>query len=486
HPLQCARCHDHKFDPVPTRDYYRIQAVFATAQFADRPARFLPVENPRAGLDERHYLLERIGRYEAILERIQAKEDAAARSWYAERNLKYAPRNAKFRQGVPADQVAPKGYGLSAEDLGLERIARKSLTRHRWELQRYEPVAFSVYSGRYREFKNIDSPVPPPKDPFAEGTIPQSTILSGGDVFSPSQPVSPGVLSCVPLAEARSAQPVIPESLVGRRLAFADWLVSPANPLTPRVMVNRLWQWHFGRGIVATPNNFGTRGEKPSHPELLDWLSAEFLDSGWSIKHMHRLILNSEAYARSSRHPSPKYLEEKDPKGTSLARFHPRRLSAEEIRDAMLAASGELNRALGGVPTRPDMNLEAALQPRMVMGTYAPAYQPSPQPARRHRRTVYAMVTRGQRDPFLTVFDQPSPEEPCEGRSASTVAPQALSLLNGQEPADRALALAARLQRETADRSSSIRRAFLLVTGRAPHPDDLQACLDHWASMTSR
>jgi hypothetical protein len=152
----------------------------------------------------------------------------------------------------------------------------------------------------------------------------------------------------------------------------------------------------------------------------------------------------------------------------------------------MLSASGELNREIGGVPSRPDMNLEAALQPRMIMGTYAPAYQPSPSPARRNRRTIYAMVARGQRDPFLSVFDQPSPEEPCEGRTASTVAPQALSLFNGREPADRALALAARVLSETTDRPSAVRRAFVLATGREPREDDLRLCLDHWAAMAER
>src|SRR5690606_29357431 len=134
-----------------------------------------------------------------------------------------------------------------------------------------------------------------------------------------------------------------------------------------------------------------------THPELLDWLASEFLDSGWSIKAMHRLIMNSEAYARSTIHPEPAMLAKGDPKGVSLARFRPRRLSAEEIRDAMLAASGELNPALGGVPVRPDMNPEAASQPRQVMGTVAPSYQPSPRPEQRNRRTLYAMVIRGQR-----------------------------------------------------------------------------------------
>jgi hypothetical protein len=489
HPLQCARCHDHKFDPIPTRDYYAIQAVFATTQFADRDAPFLPEENTQAGFDGLRSLDERIDRYEAILRDLQAKAEAAARSWYAERGLDDAPRNVKFQQGVPADQVVPKNYGLTAEDLGLERIARKSLERHRWERERYRPVAFSVYSGATRSLRNVSSPITLPDDPLHGGTVERTAILAGGDVFSPTEPVAPGALSCVPLIEGPTSSPMgaeIPDAVAGRRRAFADWLARPENPLTARVMVNRIWQGHFGRGIVASANNFGTRGEKPSHPELLDWLAAEFVRSGWSIKAMHRRIMTSDAYARSTRHLDPDGLAAKDPKGVLLARFRPRRLAAEEIRDAMLTASGELNPALGGVPVRPDMNREAALQPRQVMGTYAPAYQPSPRPEDRNRRTLYAMVVRGQRDPFLTVFNQPSPEEPCERRSSSTVPTQALTLFNSAESFDRALATAARIQGETNSRKGAVRQAFLLITGREPDAEALRACLDHWQAMTVR
>jgi hypothetical protein len=201
---------------------------------------------------------------------------------------------------------------------------------------------------------------------------------------------------------------------------------------------------------------------------------------------MHRLILATDAYARASVHPDPEALARKDPDGALLARFAPRRLDAEEIRDAMLAASGELNPTMGGVPIRPDMNLEAALQPRQIMGTYAPAYQPSPTPELRNRRTIYAMKIRGARDPFLEVFNQPSPDMPCERRESSTVTTQAFSLFNGQEPYDRALAMAARLRRETTSDAEAVRRAFLLATGRAPAEADLRDGLDHWREMTAR
>ncbi|HAV63204.1 MAG TPA: hypothetical protein DCY13_12670, partial [Verrucomicrobiales bacterium] len=155
--------------------------------------------------------------------------------------------------------------------------------------------------------------------------------------------------------------------------------------------------------------------------ELLDWLAATFMERGWSVKEMHRLIMMSDAYRRSSAHPDHVMLATKDPTGSSYAMFQPRRLTAEELRDSMLAVSGELNRALGGIPNRPEINLEAALQPRMVMGTFAEAWQPNPLPGQRHRRSIYALKIRGLADPFMEVFNQPSPDLSCEAREASTV-----------------------------------------------------------------
>ena len=233
------------------------------------------------------------------------------------------------------------------------------------------------------------------------------------------------------------------------RSALADWIASPTNPLTARSIANRIWQWHFGQGLAGNPNNFGTTGKKPTHPELLDWLAATLIEEGWSLKALHRHIIMSHAYRRSTEHPQRDELARVDPQGTSYAVFRPRRLTSEELRDSLLALSGELNREIGGIPARPEMNLEAALQPRMVMGTFAAAWQPSPRPAQRHRRSVYALKIRGLRDPFQEVFNEPSPENSCEARDASTVTPQVFSLFNSQASYDRALALAARLRRET-------------------------------------
>lgn len=198
---------------------------------------------------------------------------------------------------------------------------------------------------------------------------------------------------------------------------------------------------------------------------------------------MHRLIMNSDAYRRSTKHPDRQLLNEKDPLGVSYAAFKPRRLTAEELRDAMLAVTGELNPTLGGVPNRPDINLEAALQPRQVMGTFAAAWVPNPQPEQRHRRSIYSLKLRGLSDPTMEVFNSPAPDFSCERREASTVTPQVFALFNSQASYSRALALAARVLKETQSEEAAIERLFVLLYGRPAKESELAACLQHWHEM---
>ena len=219
--------------------------------------------------------------------------------------------------------------------------------------------------------------------------------------------------------------------------------------------MNRIWLWHFDQPIAGNPNNFGSTGRKPTHPELLDWLAATFVEQGWSFKSMHRLIMNSaKRIAASTLHPDRKLLAEKDPTGTSYAVFKPRRLTAEELRDAMLAATGELNPAIGGIPNRPEINLEAALQPRQVMGTFAAAWTPNPLPQQRHRRSLYALKVRGLPDPLQEVFNAPTPDFSCERREASSVTPQVFSSLQWAVHACTSAG-----SRESRDKGHSDRRA---------------------------
>lgn len=510
--LQCARCHDHKFDPIPTGDYYSLQAVFATTQLAERAAPFLPDEN-LSGFDEKKYLEMRRAEHLAVLARLDDQLLVAAQQWFREKgadptrwnaavesasgakphNSKPIPprrefkdvfstaRNLLRKDGVPEDQYPPKLVGFSPDDYGNERVARKGLERLKWELERYEPFALAVYHGRTPQVTSISSPIRMPAKSMTDGELEQTCVLTGGDPFGAGQKVQPGVLSVLAVAQKRP----IPVTIEGRRQAFAEWVASAGNPLTTRAIVNRIWLWHFDQPIAGNPNNFGSTGRKPTHPELLDWLAATFVEEGWSFKAMHRLIMNSETYRRGTRHPDRKLLADKDPTGTSYAVFKPRRLTAEELRDAMLAVTGELNPTLGGIPNRPEINLEAALQPRQVMGTFAAAWTPNPLPQQRHRRALYALKVRGLPDPLQEVFNAPAPDFSCERREASTVTPQVFSLFNGQASHARALALAHRVLKETDSDERAIQRCFLLAFSRQPSADELQSCLTHWRDMES-
>jgi hypothetical protein len=269
-----------------------------------------------------------------------------------------------------------------------------------------------------------------------------------------------------------------------RRLALAEWIVDKKNPLTARVMVNRVWSWHFGKGLAGNPNNFGGTGALPTHPRLLDHLADWFMANGWSVKKLNQLIVTSTAYRRSSTYPDPEQLSERDPKNDLYATFAPRRLTAEELRDAMLAASGELVRSVGGIPARPDLNMEVAVQPRQIMGGTASVYEPDPLPEQRNRRSLYTEKVRGLRDPFFETFNQPGPDKSCELRETSTVAPQSLTLLNSQEVQDRAIAFANSVMSETLDDSDSIHLAFRRAIGRPATADELAACLEHWKAAT--
>ena len=419
-----------------------MQAVFANTQFAEVNAAFQPGEN-RDG-------------FEVHKKYHQLRND----------------ENKRMLGGLPKERVTPN-------DFGRERLGRKWSTLFSWGLDRYRPIAFTVYNGKTRFQKKVATRQQKLASDLGAKTPPEKTaILTGGDLFSPADPVEPGALSVVGLKTD------IPREVNGRRIALAKWITHKDNPLTARVMVNRVWQYHFGRGLVGNPNNFGATGKKPTHPELLDWLASEFMAKGWSVKQLHRLIMTSDTYRRVSTYPTPERLAKLDSEGNSYAVFRPRRLVAEELRDAMLSVTGELNRKPGGIPARPDMNLEAALQPRMIMGTFAPSYVPDTKPAQRNRRSVYALKLRGQRDPFMTTFNQPGPDKSCELRDSSNVTPQVFTLFNSEESADRALAFAARVLKETKGDGEAVSRAFRLAFGRVPNKAEAGDALQLWKETT--
>ncbi len=287
--------------------------------------------------------------------------------------------------------------------------------------------------------------------------------LKRGDVRSPAELVNPGALAAIEHVPASfGLAPDAPEA--DRRLKFADWLADPLNPIPARVMVNRVWQHHFGAGLVATANDFGASGSKPTHPELLDWLAAEFIRQGWSVKALHRLIVTSATYRQSSANNT--IAAGKDAENQLLWRFTPQRLSAEAVRDAMLAVSGELNFVAGGPSFRP-------FDTKSFNATfYIPTDKTGPE---YNRRTVYRMNINSGKDPMLETFDCPDPSVKTPRRGSTTTPLQALSLMNNSFVHRQAESLADRVRAEAGNNTrSAIRRAYLHCLARQPSPDELK------------
>jgi hypothetical protein len=309
----------------------------------------------------------------------------------------------------------------------------------------------------------------PSRGPLALGltdaapTAEPTRIRVRGDAHKPGDEVQPGFLAAldVPAPEIQTPN----GRTTGRRTALARWIADDANPLTARVVANRLWHHHFGRGIVSTPSDFGAMGEVPSHPELLDWLAAELVDVGWSLKAIHRLIVTSAAYRRSGTWDDE--AAEIDPENRLLWRRPPRRLEAEPIRDAMLAVSDSLNPAMGGESVRPPID-RAVLEGQSRPGS---GWDVSP-PSEANRRSVYVRVKRTLLLPELEILDAPDTNDPCPARPVTTTSLQALTFLNGQFAHEQAAALATRLEAGAPERSGRIDLAYRLALSRPPTVDE--------------
>lgn len=494
-PMRCCKCHDHKFDPLPTRDYYGMYSAFATTQPAEMVAEFLPNENV-SGFDEKRKLVEELLAYaKAERDRIVNKQESAAKKWYSDKNLPY--KNEKQRKKDPEDKKPPRHVGLTPEETGIKKVREQDVWIWERRLERYRPMAQSVYNGQddWKNSRKLRTP-----KTINKNWRPKNFILTGGALAAPGDSVTPGVLSATQWEngtastsngselEANSKTEPAPwainDGLNGRRLALAKWIADDKNPLTARSIVNRIWQYHFGKGIVETANNFGVKGSKPTHPELLDWLTNDFVQNGWKIKRLHRMIMASNVYRRSTKPSNPNHQLTADAENNLLASFPPRRLTAEEIRDSLLMITGELNREMGGVPIMPEINMEVALQPRMIQFSIAPAHQPSRTPSERNRRTIYAYRVRGQADPFLEIMNSPNPNESCETRDDASVSPQAFTLLNSDTMTDRSIAFALRLMHENPkDSTAWIRRAIQLAYGRLPTEKEQESLEDYLDEM---
>jgi mono/diheme cytochrome c family protein len=473
--MGCAKCHDHKFDPIPTKDYYSVQAVFATTYFEERPAPFLPSENISRAEAHR-------AQWQPRLERAERKYDEAALALGKKPRRRGAAQTTNNapppqQQQTELKRADPK----QIENLELERAYVKRVEFLNLALKRFAPLAFSVSSSGLKEKT-------PPEETF---------ILASGNLSARGEQVFPAVLrapTAVPLKlnlkKARTEPPELPRTIEKRRLGWARWIADRDNPLTARVMVNRVWQYHFGKGIVETSNNFGKLGKRPTHPELLDWLAAYFVENGWSVKKLHRLLMNSAVYQRASQYPeaeksAAELAAQVDPESNLLARFTPRRIEAEALRDGMLAVSGELNFEMGGPGGFPEINDDLVAQPRLIMGTVAPAYEASLAKAERNRRTIYTFQQRSLVNPLIEVFNGANLNESCEFRRTSTVAPQVFSLFNSRFSADLSLAFAKRLETMTKDRARQIELAFQLAFQRRPTLREKQRALAHIAAMTA-
>ena len=289
-------------------------------------------------------------------------------------------------------------------------------------------------------------------------------ILVRGNPETPGDPVNPGTLRFAGDA-VTFGDSAMPES--ERRLALADWITAPNNPLTARVIVNRLWQWHFGRGIVATPSDFGYGGQPPSHPDLLDWLAAELIRENWNLKSIHRLILTSQTYQMTSRVAAPRRATQIDSDNRLLWRMNSRRLEAEAIRDAVLAVTGNLNREMGG-PGYRDFEYEEA---------YAPIYKyKTADTPDLWRRSVYRFVVRTTPQPFLATLDCPDPANLTPTRNVTTTALQSLAMFNNDFMLKQSQHFANRLTKESAHLEDRIDLAFRLAFSRSASPEEIEAC----------
>jgi hypothetical protein len=477
----CARCHDHKFDPLPTTDYYRLQAYFAGAELVE-----VPIAEPgetEAFEAARKAIAAKAGPLRAELARLEAPYRKALLE-HKRATLSEAERAVL---AIPETDRTPLQKKMAAG-------AQKAL-EIRWE-EVAEAVAANPEDHAERErlkraIHDIEVTLPrPPAHAMAlidqNPDCPETRVYRRGDPknLGPKvEPRPPGVLA----ASVPPSNPPAPPGKPGRRLALAAWLTQPENPLTARVMVNRLWQHHFGRGIVATPSDFGTRGDPPDHPELLDWLAGELIRNGWRLKPIHRLIVTSAAYRQASDVRDPRQQAD-DPENVLVWRHSRRRLDAEGIRDAMLAVSGELNPKAGGPGVL--VPIEKAVEDLIFTEAEVVDLWPeTPDPAEHRRRSLYLFRKRNVRYPLFDAFDAPDTQTACARRSTSTHALQSLVLLNSPFVLDRAKALAGRVLGEEASRQARISRIYQRVLGRDPAPDERDqagAFLDGQTSLLRR
>ncbi len=462
--LGCARCHDHKFDPISQREYHRLMAFFAGSEIRRVPAQHKMSE---LGYYSAYPRQLKVFEYQNAIKALESTvskrlEDSIAEGFDAETVAAFRVSRAKR---TAAQQAKAAVLERALTEAGLRenpggRVPELPYTQQERDRRRTLVSKLGEAASR------------------ANFELPTATVLGSAEVRYPVRMTHRGdwksagedVTAGLPAALGAHAKP----RTAGDRRALAEWLTDQRHPLLARVMVNRIWQGHFGRGIVGTPNNFGRQGDRPSHPDLLDWLAAEFVGNGWSVKAMHRQIMLSSAYRMASAADARNL--QRDPGNRLLWRMDRRRLDAEGLRDAVLLVAGTLNPKMGGRPVLPPLSEEE----RLGMWNLD-AWPESLNPADHNRRSVYVYAKRQFPYPMFKTFDVPDPAVSCGRRAVTTVAPQALTLLNSDFMLRSAESLAARIA-DAGDAGAQVGRAWMLALSRPPTPTERE----HAAEMLAR
>lgn len=464
----CARCHDHKFDPISQRDYYRMQAIFVPAV---KHRIFLDYNAARSydiGLNYREFKLRDIAEeiskiQKPYSDKIKARKIAALPSPLRE------AFQAEDSKRTP-DQLILVNANPNAVRVSQDEIYKEVNADDRARLDVLGRRLVGMYANHT-------------SGPIAPGMMDPDRV--GPDTYMPVRgqsslgvKVQPGLLTA--LGGTDIPEPPADAITTFRRKALAEWLATPSHPLTARVMVNRIWHYHFGRGIVATPSDFGTRGTLPSHPELLDWLATEFVAKGWSMKTLHKLIMTSATYKQAA--TVTPTAQDQDPENIWFSHFSRRRLEAEEVRDSVLMTAGDLNLKMGGRPVVPPQTKEELYGMSQSPDNFWPV---SWNKDDHTRRSVYLLVRRSYRAPLMEAFDGPDGTLHCSRRDVSTVAPQSLTLFNSNFAYDQARVFASRLIKQT-DRDAMITLAFENALSRQPSADELRITSQFLDKQTTR
>ena len=423
--VQCARCHDHKFDPIPTADYYALYGILDSSVFAFPGGEHLPYRSNfvyRVGADKAR---EVMAEYEQGITYWNDREREKFREYQSFQN-KLITTPGRNRIVVWAE----------LQELRAERAV----------FARTEPPLETAYA-------------------VTEGVGKDAQIQHAGDPRSKGPEVRRGFLQILGGAK------VPPDYEGSGRALLADWIADEDNPLTARVMVNRIWHHHFGAGLVSTTSDFGVRGTPPTHPELLDYLARYFMDSGWSVKAMHRLIVHSRAYRQVSSDSQPNF--DKDPQNRLVRRFNRRRLDAEQIRDSILAFSGDLDLSRGGRHPFPHRRTYFYRQ-----------HEPFTEYFPTNRRSVYIMQGRIQKNPYLDLFDGPDGNLPLSERKATTTTLQALYLMNSEFVHEQAQAMAERWSAGLRGRDTFLESAAETIFARPPSERDIQQAASYFAAAS--